>query len=361
MLKAKPGTQSAPRDSLEVYECTLPRSTAPRPLRILYAANCTGEYFGEGPTCRCEASMRFFNVHLSATDSSNPHPPKWFAFLDDDFYLRPIAVMKMLHMFDNTVPPLSSPAALVSSREYEGFRFSTVTALENNGNACCSAKDARLCKYPEVFGFGYAQPVFMNRRALAMMDNALQANGLTRYQALYGGTHDIILGLLLWVYQVPVYSYSASYYGMRELNVTDLRSYKFKDNTLIFHKIQNRQRKPRPFMPRGDRVISHYDMARKLNDTYGFSASSVSTNAAASTAAAGKGKKGLLADVQPVLDLEDVRRQEKCGEKAFGSLVKKRGEKSVLLTTFADAARAMTKHFTLFLPRHCKVQTQIQL
>jgi hypothetical protein len=64
-----------------------------------------------------------------------------------------------------------------------------------------------------------------------------------------------------------------------------------------------------------------------------------------------------IAGITPILDPADVRRQEACGEQAFRALVKKQGGSSVLLTTFAPAARTLTTHFTLFLPEHCKVQT----
>lgn len=38
------------------------------------------------------------------------------------------------------------------------------------------------------------------------MDNSINVNALTGLQKLWGGTHDAILGMLLWKYAIPTYS-----------------------------------------------------------------------------------------------------------------------------------------------------------
>jgi hypothetical protein len=41
---------------------------------------------------------------------------------------------------------------------------------------------------------------------MLMMRSAINDNGLTRLQSVWGGSHDAILGLLLWLYSIPTYS-----------------------------------------------------------------------------------------------------------------------------------------------------------
>lgn len=38
------------------------------------------------------------------------------------------------------------------------------------------------------------------------MSNAVQSNALTELQSIWGGTHDALLGVLLWMYNMPTYS-----------------------------------------------------------------------------------------------------------------------------------------------------------
>jgi hypothetical protein len=38
------------------------------------------------------------------------------------------------------------------------------------------------------------------------LHNGIDANALTGLQGAWGGTHDALLGLLLWMYRVPSYS-----------------------------------------------------------------------------------------------------------------------------------------------------------
>lgn len=45
-----------------------------------------------------------------------------------------------------------------------------------------------------------------HRAAMQHMGNSIDANGLTGLQKIWGGTHDAILGMLLWKYAIPTYS-----------------------------------------------------------------------------------------------------------------------------------------------------------
>ena len=113
---------------------------------VMWTGNCTGEYFGSGPTCRFQESLRSFmyNPKLANTD--------WFIFMDDDIYLRPFAFLSFLATlhYDKKLQPV----AVVGGSSYRGFRFSK--AWKQVGmNVDCLAKD--------VHDFAVAQPLILNR------------------------------------------------------------------------------------------------------------------------------------------------------------------------------------------------------
>lgn len=45
------------------------------------------------------------------------------------------------------------------------------------------------------------------REALSYMYNSIELNGLTGLQSVWGGSHDALLGLLVWMYSIPTYSF----------------------------------------------------------------------------------------------------------------------------------------------------------
>jgi hypothetical protein len=88
-------------------------------VHVLLLPHCDGSSWGfQGPCCRCEGAMRFFlNMHRahSLMRMKRPHLisfPDWFTFADDDYYIRPYMLEKILN--DSAVRP-SEPYALVTS------------------------------------------------------------------------------------------------------------------------------------------------------------------------------------------------------------------------------------------------------
>jgi hypothetical protein len=117
---------------------------------VLYTGNCTGEYFGIGPTCRCQESMRYFNQEPSMSRH------EWFIFIDDDIHFRPHSLRAMLSGFHpvETMPVniTERGVALVGTRTYRGFRFSKREPPHN-------------CSGSAAYDFPIAQPAIINRYA----------------------------------------------------------------------------------------------------------------------------------------------------------------------------------------------------
>eukprot|EP01032_Pedospumella_encystans_P017483 gene17483-19920_t len=169
----------------------------------LYTANCTGNYFGMGPTCRCQESMRFYN------QDSSMKRAEWFMFMDDDIHVRPFALQAMLTglsnpLFATNTSTLSASndngMALVGSNRYRSFDFSRKSPPHS-------------CRESIAYEFPFAQPAIINRAAMQRMHNGIEANGLTSLQLEWGGTHDALLGMFLWIYDIPTYSLNSSYVG----------------------------------------------------------------------------------------------------------------------------------------------------
>jgi hypothetical protein len=119
----------------------------------LYIGNCTGEYFGAGPTCRCQESLRFYLNHLNGHFASS----KWMIFMDDDIYYRPFSLQSFLSSI--TTKQLwekkeNEAMALISSdmkHEYSRFKDSRYT------NATL------VCKKLFQSSLYLAQPAMLNR------------------------------------------------------------------------------------------------------------------------------------------------------------------------------------------------------
>jgi hypothetical protein len=60
---------------------------------------------------------------------------------------------------------------------------------------------------PGVHSFGPLQPALLNRAATEQLRAGIAQNSLTGLQAVWGGTHDYLLGLLLWMHDMPLLSF----------------------------------------------------------------------------------------------------------------------------------------------------------
>lgn len=178
--------QTVSRNAIEKYECSMseeerrlhqmnrnlssPSPSSSLPLyskatkfNVLFTANCTGEYFGLGPTCRCQESLRYFS------NEPTVQSVEWFLFLDDDTYIRPYALLSMLESLSNNnnnnnnnlnsdssnnnnqIILGSEPLAMVAPANFRSFDYSRVW------------KGIANCAVSGVHEFLMAQPALLNR------------------------------------------------------------------------------------------------------------------------------------------------------------------------------------------------------
>jgi len=167
--------QTPLKHDMMTYECT---TDAGNSFYGLFAANCTGEYYGIGPTCRCQEAMRYFS--FSSPPSLNMSTAEWFIFMDDDLYVQPFLLLALLSRFHAQ----EDAVALVAGLPGE-FR--------------------RMKSSPECFRqFSMAMPGILSRKSITRLAPSIHANGLTIAQAHWRGTHDVLFGFLLWLYDINV-------------------------------------------------------------------------------------------------------------------------------------------------------------
>jgi hypothetical protein len=229
-------------DQLQIFDCIQPNQKQfGVPIRVLSTRNCTGRYFGFSPTCRCQESMRFFVNNNNKKESGQLFSAtEWFAFMDDDLYIRPYSLNALLHQLSNNNTLLSQsynlstadPIALVSTDKYRGFAFRRWN------------KAVHQCA---KHSFPIAMPAILNRNTLNYLASCLNVNCLITQRSIWGGTHDAILGLIFWLYQIPVLS-MASFYQEKQTTTVELKKYysgvtknsiQHKNFVYIVHRVKN--------------------------------------------------------------------------------------------------------------------------
>ena len=175
--------------------------------QILLFRKCTNAYYGaEGPCCRNEESMRW--------SLENEPEIKWYAFMDDDIFLRGPSLLAFLSRFDH-----ENPVALGANPAMRGFAPTMWKSL-----AACDSEN--LC----VFAFPWMQPAFFSRAALDSFRPAIEQNGLTKECTYFEVTHDVGLGIFNWMHQTPTISLPKISAG--DINLVLRSNKRRKDDTL---------------------------------------------------------------------------------------------------------------------------------
>lgn len=164
---------------------------------------------------RCQESMRYFSL-------LQRHRLEWFIFQDDDIYLRHQAIMSMLSQM---MIYKSQPVAIVSARYPRGLFFSS--SWDRGHNQSCARHM-----------FPIAQPAFLNSAAVVALESLIHSDGLNRLRRIWKGTHDHLLGLSLWLYDVPVYSLSKSYYTTEISHLQTLKPSVIA-LCIVYHRMRN--------------------------------------------------------------------------------------------------------------------------
>lgn len=100
--------------------------------------------------------------------------------------------------------------------------------------------------------FRLAMPAIMNskdycsahlcRKAVSQLRPTFEANGMVRSQRVWGGSHDVILGHMLWLHRMPTYPISFGYRSDRMktgvLNKLDNRYAEVLMRAIIIHDVR---------------------------------------------------------------------------------------------------------------------------
>ena len=251
-------------------------------IKVLHVGNCTGEYFGMGPTCRCQEAMRYFMFNQQRPLFADV---KWFAFMDDDLYIRPYSLAAMTQrmethqlfrrhfLSDSSSMSISGSkgAVLVSTSVSRGFGFTKRFGMFDEKKQPNLNHTCRQHKFP------ICMPAIIHVSTMKSLSPAVSSNALTNLQTLWGGTHDALLGLLLWQYDIPVYSMSCCYketkMTVERLNALTNPKVNRGPNVgiprevFIVHRVKNMRSGKK-----GEHAVpSQHDMARYFSDVYNSS------------------------------------------------------------------------------------------
>lgn len=243
-------------------------------MNVLFVGNCTGEYFGIGPACRYQETARYFLSHAGMRNYkqgaiAKPHIGKfkdveWFLFIDDDLYIRPYSLMSMLKTLPQSHPHISHVTRMKAGPLYqrcEGGTRAEGPGGDARGVICVDYPVAILapltmrsflfskrwdqhtydCTGPKM-NLHIAMPALINKEAMALMRSAVDANGMTELQAIWGGTHDMLLATWLYMYKIPLYSMRNVYHGtlIETMSKEGLDWAKFDQSRIIFvHMLKN--------------------------------------------------------------------------------------------------------------------------
>lgn len=174
---------------------------------------------------------------------------KYFIFIDDDVYIRPHAMVSFLSATQAMSTPPPSATAFLVNKNLRGFGW--------------ARKVVHNCSNPDTHGFYFAQPAVLTRAAVERMGPSLQRRGMDRLQRYWGGSHDAILGMFIYLHGLPVWSLAESYNGDAHAHTAGFLRRIALDRVFIFHKVRNQRLNPSE--PKG-RLISHSELFRALRD-----------------------------------------------------------------------------------------------
>lgn len=327
--------QMPTKDEYKLYNCPLnitSKTTHDKTVNVLYTGNCTGEYFGIGPTCRCQEAMRFFLTHQETSKA------EWFIFMDDDIYYRPYSLVSMLYALQQNQSLSSLPFGVIAANLPRSPANIRPKKLANLSLSCSNIL---------MHTIYLTQPAFLNRNAMTLLSSAVHANGMTRLHTHWGSSHDALLGMLLWMYDIPLFSVQEIYYGgviIRDWLLTlsnDERKKKQQfDKYLIFHKIMNYQRykydlESKKMVERG-RVVDQYDIVHMLGEQSLYT----------------KSDKNARSSI--------IEKQVMLGQQAAASQLIALNRSSVHQTRFLDRANGFPKRFYEFMHTDCEYRDYVE-
>jgi hypothetical protein len=221
-------------------------------------------------------------------------------------------------------------------------------------------------------------PAFIHSRAMKYYMSAINENALTSLQLIWfnfliaydsyfliiyiflsfflffsffrGGTHDALLGLLFWMYSLPVYSMACCYKETQmtvERNLDRVVKYNNVDNhprsrisndIFIVHRVKNMRTGKKGQLS----IPSQYDIAQYFGDTYRDNTSSSSSSI------------HLSRELKTNTTIKD--HQYDIGFSSVSKLIRME-ESSVNNTLFSDKARNLRKNFIIFTSDFCRTKS----
>jgi len=162
--------------------------------------DCPEGKFGESPCCKQQKGL--LELHNQNLNNNNNNYPlyDWYAFFDDDVYLRKEYVAKLLAGLQ---PPPDFPMAAIP--------YNQIPRIIGFDDRRCyppyvpigTTRDDDKNNKHDQFLYPWGMPIFYSRGALDIMSKGYRANSLVEQCAAFDVTHDVGNAILNWMYGLP--------------------------------------------------------------------------------------------------------------------------------------------------------------
>ena len=195
----------------EIFEC----KNSSMNVRILHLPQCDGSNFGaRGPCCRCNEAMKFFlDLHSLLKSSSSSlmqegggksqyhrHPPDWFIFADDDYFLRMHYIETVLSNYPakkayaiklwgngDVAARINKDSISQSDIPHQGREGMGMSIYNSN----CTQPCAHRMHWMGFGGFSIG--------AMHELSRQIRADALVKVCDRLSLTHDVGLGMFTWM------------------------------------------------------------------------------------------------------------------------------------------------------------------
>lgn len=153
--------------------------------------DCPEGKAGKSPCCKQQKGLlQLLDRNAAHTGNNQDGLFDWFAFYDDDVYIRSARLRTLLHQFAPESIMLITGSNVVMDRTLGQSSYS------NDPNYTCSITDHN-------FTYPWGQPVFYTRGALQLVASGLRAGGLMKQCEEFQVTHDAGNAIFHWMYSIP--------------------------------------------------------------------------------------------------------------------------------------------------------------
>jgi hypothetical protein len=193
-------------------------------LQIILTSCISAHWGTHSPCCKAEAAMLHF--HLKFRHLRGSSHPKWLVLAEDDHVIDVKGVLATLEYFNESLPMTLGETQFHDFTPFKGHpppnpRFGSQKQNKTKISICFSKR-----REPNPYNiFPYRNPSIWTSTAIGRMALGLAAGGLRHQCEETGLTHDVVIGVLAWLYSLPHVTYWSGCFAGGEPGQSGLESH----------------------------------------------------------------------------------------------------------------------------------------